>query len=138
MQFHGRVVSALVEGWNEERGDRGRTIGRRNHAFEGECAQRIASFVLKAQATNALALCEPLFAAVGDHPRDIAQFVRSPEIRPVRAARQIASVSGCECVGIASLRPCPNQHTGGIINFGSALLSCPIEPTVRAEIQWHS
>ena len=77
MQFHGRVVSTLVEGWNEERRDRGRTIGRRNHAFEVECAQRIASFVLKAQATNALALCEPLFAAVGDHPRDIAQFVRS-------------------------------------------------------------
>ncbi len=76
IQFHGRVVSALVEGWNEERRDRGRVNGRRNHAFEGECAERIASFVLGLQATNALALCEPLFAAAGDHPRDIAQFVQ--------------------------------------------------------------
>ncbi len=76
MRFHSRVVGGLVESWNEERRNRGGT-SRRSYEFDHECSQRIARFVLKLQVCDALALCQPLLAAVGDHPRDTAQFVRS-------------------------------------------------------------
>jgi hypothetical protein len=75
MEFHGRVVGALVGYWDAERQDRKRR-NRRDYEFEHEFVRHVSRFVLKLQVHDALALCEPLLAAVCDHSDDTAQFVR--------------------------------------------------------------
>ncbi len=74
VQFYGRVATALVESWDADRRHRGSS--ERDFEFEYDCSQRVARFVLKLQASDALALCEPLLQASGNHPRETAQFVR--------------------------------------------------------------
>ena len=73
--FHKRVLEFLVDGWVIER--RQRDLRDRDYEFEHESFERVARFVLKLHGSEALMICEPLLAAVGDHSREVARFIES-------------------------------------------------------------
>jgi hypothetical protein len=50
---------------------------RRNPRFESECLKRLARFVMRLPVGKALSVCEPLFNAVDQHPREVARFVEA-------------------------------------------------------------
>ncbi len=57
--------------------DHRRGGGRRERDFhrEHEWLDQIARFALRMPATQAVALCDPLLAAIGRHPREVSSFV---------------------------------------------------------------
>lgn len=76
LAFHRRVLEFLVERWAAEQRDR-ELRGHRDYEFEYESSERVARFVMKLCTSEALTLCEPMLSAVGEHPDEVARFIKS-------------------------------------------------------------
>jgi hypothetical protein len=71
------ATDTVVAWWNADRDDRGVRGRSRNFQLEYEWLEKVARFVLRLPPAAGAAVCEPLTGAVGEHPREIVQFVRS-------------------------------------------------------------
>lgn len=89
IRFHRRIASSIVEDWYEELEDSSRR-GDRDHSFNHEFFQRLARFVLKLEAEQALHVCEPFLAAVARHPEEVADFIRDLVIEEDRCGGKSA------------------------------------------------
>ncbi|MER2512256.1 MAG: ATP-binding protein [Nitrosomonas ureae] len=74
--FNEYILEYIVNCWLAER-RRPRSDARRDFKFEYESFERIAQFVLKLPASEALLLCGHLLDAVGNHPAEVAKFIDS-------------------------------------------------------------
>lgn len=74
--FYRRVAGSMVQGWDEELEDRNNRA-ERDHDFNHEFFQRLASFVLRLTPEQALCVCEPFLGAVVSHPGEVHHFVRA-------------------------------------------------------------
>ena len=73
-EAHRSVAQTIAAWWERERKERDH--GRdRDFKFEHESMRQVATFVLKLPVDKALAVCEPLLAAV-DHEREVEPFVQ--------------------------------------------------------------
>lgn len=75
IEFHRRIASSIVEGWDQELEDRSRR-GQRDYRFNHEFFRRLARFVLRLEEVQALDVCKPFLAAVARHPSEVKDFVR--------------------------------------------------------------
>ncbi len=75
IEFHRRIASSIVEGWDQKLKDRSRH-GQRDYEFIYAFYQRLARFVLRLEQAQALHVCGPFLEAVEKHPSEIKDFVR--------------------------------------------------------------
>ncbi|WP_239681316.1 AAA family ATPase [Ectothiorhodospira variabilis] len=76
IEFHRRIASSIVEGWDQELEDRSRRA-QRDYRFNHEFFRRLARFVLRLEEAEALDVCKPFLAAVARHPSEVKDFVRA-------------------------------------------------------------
>lgn len=73
VNFHQKISKYLVEDWVAQ----SQNSHHQNYEFEQTCRDRLASFVIKAKPEVALRICDPIFSATIEHPKNVGEFIHS-------------------------------------------------------------
>ena len=135
LAFHRRLLEFLGERWAAERRDRGLRYDR-DYEFESESSKRVGRFVLKLRRPDALTICEPLLAAVDEHPDKVAHFIEHLALSEDQAESetpfweiwQAFADRLCEASWVKKL---DSRHAMGVELLNKIFLSLPWKEGVR-------